>query len=236
MNKKMIGISGSPVTNSNTDRLIQHVLASSGMDSEFIKLSTINVGPCRACKCCAGDNICKVNDDFPELSKKILESHALVIGGYTPYGMLDAYTKALLERFWSMRHNKSLLEDKITVTILSSLHTNLSELVHQQIAREMMMEKTKHIAQLTIDGNLPCLTCGYGDGCMNGGGIEYKYGKGAKASADHCVAIETQPIWQEASKIGQLIGDYLHGIDVEMPSVHSDLFATPARKANRNNA
>jgi hypothetical protein len=149
-----------------------------------------------------------------------LESRVLVIGGYTPYGMLDAYTKALLERFWSLRHNKSLLEGKITVTILSSLHKEISEVVHKQIAREMSMEKTKHAAQLTIDGNVPCLTCGYGDTCMNGGGIEYKYGKGAKASADYCVAVETQPVWQEAARIGGLIGDYFRGVDVEMPSAH----------------
>jgi len=70
----------------------------------------------------------------------------------------------------------------------------------------------------------------------NNGGIEYKYGKGAKASADHCAAVETQPVWQEASGIGKLIGDYLRGVDVEMPSIHSDLFVTLSHKVNQNNA
>lgn len=43
MTPQIIGISGSPIKNSNTDRLIQAVLESSGLSSEFIKLSKINV-------------------------------------------------------------------------------------------------------------------------------------------------------------------------------------------------
>ncbi|MFP3154982.1 NAD(P)H-dependent oxidoreductase [Lachnospiraceae bacterium ZAX-1] len=115
MSKNFIDISGSPVKNSNPDRLIKQVLAASGLESEFVKLSDIHVGPCCACKACARDNLCKVTDDFPLFAQKILESHAMVVGGYTPYGMLDAYTKALLERFWSMRHINSLNQDKIVI-------------------------------------------------------------------------------------------------------------------------
>ena len=37
MHSQIIGISGSPIKNSNTDRLIQAVLESSGLSSEFVK-------------------------------------------------------------------------------------------------------------------------------------------------------------------------------------------------------
>jgi len=46
MHPQIIGISGSPINNSNTDRLIQAVLESSGLSSEFVKLSKIYVRPC----------------------------------------------------------------------------------------------------------------------------------------------------------------------------------------------
>jgi hypothetical protein len=46
MHSQIIGISGSPINNSNTDCLIQAVLESSGLSSEFVKLSKINVRPC----------------------------------------------------------------------------------------------------------------------------------------------------------------------------------------------
>ncbi len=71
MDTQIIGISGSPVKNSNTDRIVRHILESSGLKAEFIKLSKLNVRPCRACKQCVEDNICKVKDDFPLLAKKL---------------------------------------------------------------------------------------------------------------------------------------------------------------------
>ena len=49
MQPQIVGISGSPIKNSNTDRLIQTVLESSGLSTEFVKLSKINVRPCIAC-------------------------------------------------------------------------------------------------------------------------------------------------------------------------------------------
>ena len=62
MKPQIIGISGSPIKNSNTDRLVQAVLESSGLTSEFVKLSKVNVRPCIACLGCKKDNICKVED------------------------------------------------------------------------------------------------------------------------------------------------------------------------------
>ena len=43
MQPQILGISGSPIKNSNTDRLVQAVLESSGLKSEFVK-SHKNIG------------------------------------------------------------------------------------------------------------------------------------------------------------------------------------------------
>ncbi len=106
MQAQIIGISGSPIKNSNTDRLVQSVLESSGLTSEFVKLSKINVRPCIACLGCKKDNICKPKDDFQELAEKIRHAGAVVVGGYSPYGVVDGFTKAFLERLFSLRHQK----------------------------------------------------------------------------------------------------------------------------------
>lgn len=53
MQSQILGISGSPIKDSNTDRLVQTVLRSSGLEAEFIKLSSINVRPCLQ-KMCPG--------------------------------------------------------------------------------------------------------------------------------------------------------------------------------------
>jgi multimeric flavodoxin WrbA len=45
MSIEVLGISGSPVKNSNTDRLVKAVMDASGLKSEFVKLSLIDVRP-----------------------------------------------------------------------------------------------------------------------------------------------------------------------------------------------
>ncbi|MDR3542643.1 MAG: hypothetical protein P4L69_17025 [Desulfosporosinus sp.] len=46
MKPQVIGISGSPIKDSNTDRLVKTVLDTTCVESEFIKLNIINVRPC----------------------------------------------------------------------------------------------------------------------------------------------------------------------------------------------
>ena len=42
---KILGVSGSPVKNSNTDQALKAALAASGLETEFIKLSEYKVEP-----------------------------------------------------------------------------------------------------------------------------------------------------------------------------------------------
>jgi len=86
MSIDVLGISGSLIKNSNTDRLVGSILDATGLESEFVKLSRINVRPCFGCKQCVPDNICKVKDDFQELAEIIKTAKALIIGAYPPYG------------------------------------------------------------------------------------------------------------------------------------------------------
>ncbi len=113
---KVLGISGSPVKDSNTDTLIKIILDSTGSDKEFVKLSDIQVAPCRACKKCAYPNECIIDDDFKWLSKLVLEADAMVIGTPVMYGNASGFTKAFIERLWSLRHTKLLTQGKIGAT------------------------------------------------------------------------------------------------------------------------
>ena len=70
MTVQVLGISGSPIKNSNTDRLVKTMLDATGLEFEFVKLSRINVRPCMGCKGCVQDNVCVVKDDFPALAEK----------------------------------------------------------------------------------------------------------------------------------------------------------------------
>lgn len=208
MSIEVLGISGSPVKNSNTDRLVKAVMDATGLESEFVKLSRINVRPCLACKKCVPDNICKVKDDFPELAEKIKKAKALIIGAYIPYGQIDGFTKALLERFWSLRHVNNLLRGKLCATILTGLIPGVLDNVNQSMAAELKeYERMDLVGQLTVQGNLPCLTCGEGDECEMSG-LKVLYGPDAKTSDHGYSRVEDQKeVLEEAIRIGRLIGE-----------------------------
>ena len=210
MSIEVLGISGSPIENSNTDRLIQAVLDATGLKCEFVKLSQINVRPCLACKQCVPDNICKVKDDFPELAKKIKKAGALIIGAYIPYKQIDGFTKALLERFWSLRHVSNLLRGKLCATVLTYLSPDAADNVNQSLAVELKeMERMELVGQMMVEGNIPCLTCGVGDECQMSG-LRKRYGPDARSSDYPYVRVEDQKeVWEEAKRIGRLIGQRL---------------------------
>ena len=214
MNEKktieVLGISGSPIKNRNTDRLVNAILDASGLESEFVKLSRINVRPCLACKKCVPDNICKVKDDFPALAEKIKVSKALIIGAYTPYGQIDGFTKALLERFWSLRHVSNLLQGKLCATVVTGNMPDVITHTNNLLAAEIKdYERMELVGQLTIQGNIPCLTCGKGDDCEMSA-VPKAFGPDAKTSDYGYSRVEDQKdVWREAIRIGRLNGEHL---------------------------
>lgn len=211
MGIKVLGISGSPINDSNTDRLVKAVLDATGMESEFVKLSTMNVKPCLACKKCVPDNVCKVDDDFPELAEKIKTAEALVIGGYTPYSQIDGFTKALLERFWSFRHQKNLLQGKLVATVLTGVDPEALAAVNRSMAAEFRdYENMDLIGQLTIQGSIVCAFCGKGDECEMSAFKNRLIDTGTRASDYKYPRVEDQQeVWEEAMRIGRLMGERL---------------------------
>ena len=220
MGTDVLGISGSPVKNSNTDRLVKAVLDATGLETEFVKLSKIKVRPCLACKKCVPDNICKVKDDFQELAEKIKKAKAIVIGAYTPYGQIDGFTKALLERFWSLRHQRNLLRGKLCATVLTGLDPNAMDHINQSFAAEIRdYEQMVLVGQLSIQGNLPCLTCGEGDHCKMSA-VKMIYGPDARTTDYGYLKVEDQKkVWEKAIQLGSLIGEQAGTISVDQHSL-----------------
>lgn len=205
---KLLGFSGSPIPNSNTDKAVIKILEQSGAEYEFIKLSKVHVSPCRACKACVNDNICKVKDDFPEISKKMQEADGFVFGTYTPYSMIDAFTKSLFERMWSMRHNKALNRGKLCVSVVSSMVPWIAEAVHECIKLENMAEDLIYVGGLTIHGNVPCISCGSGHTCIKSNALDALNGN---PDGSHLfVKFEDQTeVYEKAIALGNLLKDKL---------------------------
>jgi len=207
MQPQIIGLSGSPIKNSNTDRLIRTVLDSSGLSTEFIKLSKIQVRPCIACLGCKKDNICKVKDDFPDLAEKVRTAGAVVVGGYSPYGAVDGFTKAFLERLFSLRHQNGLNRGKLAVVVTTGIGRGAPGLeeASNQMAHALKLEGMQVLGQLKITGNPECMVCGYGETCPMSA-LPWIFGEDTKITPEKFSQVEDQKeTWQQAESLGQEI-------------------------------
>ncbi len=205
MTPQLIGISGSPIKNSNTDRLVQAVLEASGLEYEFVKLCKVNIKPCIACLGCTGDNICKVKDDFPELAEKLKKAHGLVIGSYPPYAVVDGFSKAFLERLFSMRHQNHLNQGKLAVVITTGIGRGAPGLdeAGQQVSMALQMEGMEIVGQIKAVGNAECLVCGYGEVCPMSA-LPWVFGKDVRVTPDKFCNVEDQTeAWNRTSQLGQ---------------------------------
>lgn len=216
MAAQIVGISGSPVKNSNTDRLIQHVLNSSGLQTKFVKLSKIKVGPCIACLGCTKDNICKVKDDFQDLAETVKSAGAVVVGGYPPYGSIDAFTKSFLERLFSFRHNNGLNRGKLAVTVVTGIGRGAPGLeeASMQVAHALTLEGMEVLGQLKATGNPECMVCGYGQKCPMSA-LPWIFGDDTTVTPEKFCSVEKQDeLWQEGKKMGEEIAKRLRKVQL----------------------
>jgi multimeric flavodoxin WrbA len=189
MQAVVLGISGSPIPDSNTDRAVQHVLKATGLPSEFIKLSDLNMQPCRACLGCVENNQCVVQDDAQALAEKFRQAKAFVLGAYTPYSSLDARTKTFMERMYCLRHEAGLNRGKIGAAVITTAcppdapgMPPAAQTATTQLAIWMMEEGITNLGAMVLLGNLPCIRCGHGDRCEMSG-VKMLHGPTATVSS-----------------------------------------------------
>jgi len=209
---QVLGISGSPIRESNTDRAVKRILKQTGLRTQFIKLSDLEFSPCRACLGCVNSNRCVVADDARELAVLFHEAPAFVLGGYTPYSSLDARSKAFMERMYCHRHRFGGNSGKVGVSVVTTACTpgapNLpaaAETAVSQIAFWMMAEGMENLGSMVVYGNVPCIRCGRGDACPTSG-IRMLFGPEATvASAGVNTFEEDQSLLEKAKELGEKI-------------------------------
>lgn len=112
---KILAISGSPRSESNTDRIIKAILegaGDAGHSSEFIKLNELNLMPCQACNDCRKEagNRCHLDDDGTSILRKTEECDVLVFGSPIYMGGISAQAKAYIDRWYSFKDKNRISE------------------------------------------------------------------------------------------------------------------------------
>ncbi len=196
---KVLGISGSPIKNSNTDQALLKVLSATGLETEFIKLKDYTVAPCQACLGCIKTNRCVIEDDGILLAEKAKEADALIIAGFTPYSSLDARTKAFIERLYPLRHLHGFMRGKPGGAIITCAIPPDNQMLPpacdfgiNAIKFYMMEEGMDFVGEVRVSGNVPCIRCGYGDECEVSG-LKMIYGPEATVASIGVNTFAAQP-------------------------------------------
>jgi multimeric flavodoxin WrbA len=117
---KVLGISGSPRRNGNTETLLRtalDVLAEEGIESDFLSLALHPVNPCVACgRCFKSDVIECLQDDheFEGVLQKFSEADGILVASPVYFGSATPQTMALLDRVgYVARRHPELLRRKV---------------------------------------------------------------------------------------------------------------------------
>ena len=207
----VLGISGSPIVEGNTDRIIKAILEKSGKETVFLNLSCLHFDPCRGCcHLCAKTNMCKVKDELHPYLKLVIKSQALVLG--TPYqlGMPTGFMYNFLTRLFCFHHVKKLLVDK--PLILVSVGIKPKETQNGIAAFEKMVT---HGNKFNLLGHIyfnsqtpPCLKCGAGSYCRVGGLWKYILDQDEKKLNNYKFTSDKFKKWEDFPEIVEEIERY----------------------------
>ena len=216
---KVLGVSGSPIDNSNTDRALKVALEATGLETEFLKLVDYKINPCRACIGCVEANRCvNTQDDGILLAEKAKEADAMIVACYTPYSTIDSLTKAFIERLYPLRHKHGFMAGKpggaIVTCAIPARNTALppaGDMGVNAIMFYMMEEGMNFVGAVKIVGNVPCIKCGYGNECKTSG-LRMIYGNEATVQSVGINKFEEQRDALDAARaLGKKIASVLEG-------------------------
>ncbi|MDD5678354.1 MAG: flavodoxin family protein [Kiritimatiellae bacterium] len=98
---KVIGFSGSPRKDANTDRLVRQVLAGAreaGAETKFIRIADLKISGCTSCYHCKTHYTCSIKDDMQAIYAVIHGADACVIGSPVYMGQVSGQTKIFWDR------------------------------------------------------------------------------------------------------------------------------------------
>jgi multimeric flavodoxin WrbA len=106
----VLGISGSPRRNGNTELLIREFMRgaeAAGNKTELIILSELKISPCTSCGSCQKTGKCIIDDDMQLMHKKLLEADCIVFASPIYFCGVSAQLKSFIDRcqtLWSRKY------------------------------------------------------------------------------------------------------------------------------------
>lgn len=208
----IIGISGSPIPDGNTDRIIKALLQQSQKPNQFFNLSALRFDPCRACAHrCAKTNICAVEDGLTPCLDSILDSEALVLGTPVHHGTMTAWMFSFLSRLWSFHHVKDLLRGKPILLVVTALVEEGGKRAAQKFADQLQYTHSRSLNMLGeiiyVSEVPPCYKCGMGKVCKVGG-LWYLIGQDEEKLQQLRITKDLFKRWEDCPKTVAEVKEY----------------------------
>ena len=163
---KILGISGSPRKDGNTDLLVKEALkvcAEKGAKTDFIGLAGKNIKFCDNCDMCAGGkNPCPKDDDVQQILDSMAQADALIIGSPTYFGSVSGQLKTLFDRTMPLRRKSFQLSGKVGGAIAVGGSRNggqenvIRDIQNWMMIHEMIVvadKKTAHFGGIAVGRN-----------------------------------------------------------------------------------
>lgn len=106
----VVGVSGSPRVESNSEILLRGVLegaAAAGASVELVRLRQLRFSHCLACGWCHETGECRLADGMQGLYQRVKACNLLVVASPIQFATVSALTKAFVERFqcfWAAKY------------------------------------------------------------------------------------------------------------------------------------
>jgi len=113
---QVLGISGSPRRNGNTELLIREFMRGAeagGHKTELIILSELKISPCTSCGSCQKTGKCIIIDDMQAMHKKLLEADCIVFASPIYFGGVSAQLKSFIDRCQTLWSRKYILKQAL---------------------------------------------------------------------------------------------------------------------------
>lgn len=115
--KHVLAVLSSPRINGNSSLLAENILqgaAESGAETEIIRLSGLDIKPCRGCYSCAKNPRvgCVQRDDMADLYPKIVAAHTLVLASPVYFFNMSGPLKTFLDRCMASQYANGGLKGK----------------------------------------------------------------------------------------------------------------------------
>jgi multimeric flavodoxin WrbA len=110
---QVLGISGSPRRNGNTELLIKEFMRGAeagGHKTELIILSELKISPCTSCGSCQKTGKCVINDDMQLMHKKLVEVDCVVFASPIYFCGVSAQLKSFIDRCQTLWSRKYILK------------------------------------------------------------------------------------------------------------------------------